>query len=406
LSTVLETPAKHTVRVASLVESIHRLGTRDSDSKKWVNIKRVATELGVKLEWLAGPLASATEDGLIETRLSDSGQLHVKLTGLATSLSSSEVDRGPTLKWAGRHDSPDVPVIVLALARMPGSSPLVQDLADNLDRDSVDVWDDLEAVAVLGLVETWADNPLGPSASLTALAASRLRLTLATDSSQWVSDGDEDPSIDRRRAASGDDPVSVLALKADPKQPEAFEVAAAAESAEIGYARLASIAGPASVAILAMSDDTEVDKMATETKPDWPYLGADMSAPAKRPRRRRRQREWLPPLIEGESLDGSDEQRIPRPVKILGCGKTWPIRTPGSEPPRRWTKGDGPCPSCGGRLLEVDEACVICDAMGNQALLDRIKAEPIPLDVPPVTPDLTESFRSILRSKALKGGRN
>lgn len=73
----------------------------------------------------------------------------------------------------------------------------------------------------------------------------------------------------------------------------------------------------------------------------------------------------------------------PRPTLILGIAPVWQGPAP----------ADGPCPGCKGRPLGLTTCCVLCDAMGNAALLEPVwpseRPRPAPAPKAPPKPKAT-----------------
>ena len=240
--------------------------------------------------------------------------------------------------------SPQAEIVAL-LARWPSASPFVEELADHSGRDVEALWDNLLAAEREGLVETWPDHPVAPAAMLSSLAASRLGLRLSADGSRWLGPRDHDPtSVDpslefRTEADCVDDQDRTHFLDALP-DPLALD----------GLATL-------------MADEDNGHQW-RDFEDAW-FDQDQGSGPEVL---------FLDRAPSHDELWGAAEreQRIvvlPAPRLLLGLGTSWPVPTPGSNPPRIWRPGDGPCPVCFERPLSKSTLCLLCLRSGVDHLI-------------------------------------
>jgi hypothetical protein len=344
--------------------------------RAWVSSRRLASSLELPPGKLASPLVQLEADGLVVTRRNANGTTSIKLTRLAGPVANpARAASRPSLNLALDEDTPHAS-LVLALAGMPHAVETLDALASHLDRDYNQLCRECIAAELSGMVDLWPDAPSGPSVCLATLAAGRLGLILSCDGTRWLRPGMFDPtSID------GPSPFSVETDITEPDGPSplAFVPVPNARTAE-------------EQAIADETADRHAARLEAEPEPEPTAKDYAANPDGKRTRW---DRDRTRSILDGEAIGGDPERRIPRPTKLWGMGRAWPVMTPGSNPLRPWTHGDGPCPECHGDPLARSEACVICDSMGVQELLDRIESD---IPAPPPKP----LYRPV--STSLKGG--
>jgi hypothetical protein len=345
--------------------SLHRRG--------WVSSERLAHLLDVGPDRLATPLAHAEEMGLVELRQNDDGRLAIRLT----KLSAPRADMVKSAPILNEIDDCPHRELVIAVASMGTTSPTIDDLAEHLGRGQDDLCAELVEASDAGLIDLWPDSPSGPAVVLSVISAQRLGLAISADRSKWIrigqpEIGDDDPPRELTEAdVTSEDGRSPFDDVADPIMSPP-DIAIEAEAAEVRVVRLAGIT----------TDDTPAADTVRTSKP----VKAGRAWSEDR----------LRSILEGESLDGSDEMRIPRPNKLIGSGRTWPYMVPDSKPLRPWTgPKDGPCPACGGLRLNCRTVCIVCHNSGVQGLLDRIKTAVPPPDPRPVAADTVRTRRDL-----------
>ena len=110
---------------------------------------------------------------------------------------------GGGFKPSDMGDSPHRDILV-HLANCKASAVPATVLADSLDYDVIDLWDDVLDAERDGAVETWADHPVEPTVGLSTLTAARLGLSLSADGTVWLAGGEKDlTSVTPRSWATG-----------------------------------------------------------------------------------------------------------------------------------------------------------------------------------------------------------
>lgn len=262
--------------------------------------------------------------------------------------------------------------LLIAVASMPGTTPLVEQAAWTLQRNIDEVWAEMLLAEVDGLLTTMPDDDLGPVCCLTALSAGRLRLRLSSDSLSWIAPGQADHSedFDARDVLQPDDPdmPDLWKSMADPG-PGPDEACIATEELEAQARRLDAL--PAD------------------------HFDAPVILPIKARRRKKGEPITLEfsggpvvsELAASESLGEDVQFRIPRPTSLLGSGTIWPIWTEdkaGNRVP--WTEGLS-CPICSGRTLKPRDFCLCCTRSGMDGLIDLLRKGDPTFAAPRPTPD-------------------
>ena len=369
--------------VAALVEE--RLSHDRTGFGAWADAGRIGQQAGVEGRGLESEIRLAEQRGLVEVK-SRSGQTMLVLTPLGSSLYGVD---GPTRgAWVADEaveglPSPD---LVALLARWPSSFPAVEDLANHLGQDVEDLWEEFQEAERSGVVSLWPDHPAGPAVMLSSWSASTLGLRLASDGSRWLGRRDQDPtSIDpqNRFRIEAD-------LDLDPTRPDFLD----------DYRDPGAFAGDetleATEAVARLSRDVE-DAWSDQDDGSGPKV-----------------------LVEDRELSFDERWeaaerdqavvRLPRPRLLLGQRLTWPVLTPGAEPPRIWCPGDGPCPACFGGPVAVATYCLVCHRSGLDPLIREMirreggRAKGRRQDQAKPSRALKAGKRQVEKVQALRGG--
>jgi hypothetical protein len=369
-------PGKRAQRQIDIVRTLKSLTIHSSGiaRRTWVSADRLASALDVDVRQLAGPLAHAESDGLVRLRRTDEGRLAVKLERIAGPRMSRL--HAPVVLNDALHDCAQADLVRL-VASMPGTAPLVEDVAEKMDVGLDRACQLIAEAEAADWLSGWPDGPEGPACCLTPLSAERLGLQISSDFSKWIRIGAHDPT---------DDDHPQMLLEADVTN----------ENGHSAFDDIADDIGtPPELAIEAEDVEARAAELAEIELPD--VIAIADHRPVKRKTRGQWSEAGIMSILESECLDYDPELRIPRPTKLLGSARSWPVMVPGVVPPRPWTPGDGPCPICRGLPLDSRTACLICLCAGVDPLLARIRSPaPAPDRKPPAPLGTVHTQRAAL----------
>ncbi len=191
------------------------------------------------------------------------------------------------------------------------------------------------ALELAGLLEAWPDSPDGPAVVLSAMAARRLRVELVVE---------DDTSATTKTGTRVLPWIRASKVRSERAEGVTFADLFGGVEAEGEDGDRAGAEG------LADPQAEDPAEAAQRAEPNQPPGDADRNF--------------------GKRLEGLAWLARNRVIRVLGLRVTWPVKcVPGL-----------PCPGCGGRRLEMHEACVVdgCDRSGIDRWLPPVPASERP----------------------------